>query len=388
MEFLIREATERDSEDLLGLYASIYGEEYPLSIGTNKKVMLSALQNKKEFLWLVAAHKETNQIIGSTIFEMDWNYKIGKVMGVATNLNFQKLGIAKCLIDEGTRKILEEKEGIDSLYATCRTVSLGPQLMFLRNNFLPLGIFPNARKINTYETLVLMGKYRAGVLSRRASVPKIPSVLEPILKTTEVVTGMPCMPPEIVPLEIGGIHDPAPPLSTDDFEFIDAPRFVQERFQQVIGNDREASFYPFHRPNLLICSHNDHTEIYASFSPKDHYCALITAEPSITGLKGRLKKLIFAMKELGIYYIEVLIRLDRYEVIRYLCQHRFLPSAVYPAMMEVDGVYHDFVLLTTTMVPLDFSEIKMHQAFHPYAEQYVQQWIGLNLDVYGLRRKL
>ena len=387
MEFVIRPANEKDSEELLGLYASIYGDDYPLEIGTNKRVMLDALRNPREFLWLVATHSERAQIIGSAIFELDWEYQIGKVAGVVVHPSFQKKGIAKSLIDEGTRRVLEGSEGINSLYATSRTISLGPQLMFLKNGFLPLGIFPNARKIKSYETLTLFGKFRQGILQNRFQVPNIPETLEPIIKITEAVTGTLYHSPEVSTSEANLVYRENIMMdSPDEFEFIHAPQFVQKRFMEMFSSDRYSLFYPFHRPNFLIVSSVDNTELYASFSEKDHYCALITANPSITGLQDRMKKLIFALKEKGIYYLETLVRLDRFEVIKYLTEHRFIPSAIYPAMMQEEGIFYDYVLLTTTMVPLDFSELKIHHAFHPYVEQYVKEWVKTNLDIYGLSK--
>jgi hypothetical protein len=125
-------------------------------------------------------------------------------------------------------------------------------------------------------------------------------------------------------------------------------------------------------------------ELYATFSKKDHYCVIITATQSIVDMGNRFKRMIFEMKELGIYYVETLVRTDAHEAIEFLVYNRFLPSAIYPAMKEVDGKMQDYVLLTRTMVPIDFSELAIDKAFKPYVTNYSKEWICLHLDSFGV----
>jgi hypothetical protein len=107
----------------------------------------------------------------------------------------------------------------------------------------------------------------------------------------------------------------------------------------------------------------------------------ITANNKISDLRDNFKKLVFAMKEIGIYYIETLVRVDYFETICFLTENRFLPSAIYPAMREEEGKMHDYVLLTRTMVPLDFSDAQIHDCFRPYVQQYAKKWVQLNLSM-------
>ena len=152
MALVMDRAKVEDVDKLLSLYLLIYQDDYPLEIGTNRQVMKEAIENKLEFLWLVMRDDESNAIAGSCIFEMDLKYKIGKVVGVAVADNYRDRKIATTLIEYGTRRILEEQKLVHSLYATTRTLAIHSQRMFLSNGFFPLGIFPNARKIKSYET--------------------------------------------------------------------------------------------------------------------------------------------------------------------------------------------------------------------------------------------
>ncbi len=86
------------------------------------------------------------------------------------------------------------------------------------------------------------------------------------------------------------------------------------------------------------------------------------------------------MKDIGIYYVETMVRTDRFDAIRYLTGNDFLASALYPAMKIENGVPQDYVLLTRTMVPLDFSEISISDNLRPYFDHYAKQWIGNHLN--------
>jgi len=377
MDLIIQKASLDDVDELLGLYIAVYGPDYPLEVGTNRAIMQEALRDTSEVLWLIMRDTERDVIAASVIFEMDLSLRIGKVMGAVVANGYRGQKVATKLINYGIQVVLESKKQVNSLYATARTVDISSQAMLLNSGFLPLGIFPNARKIKSYETLTLLGMFSSGVLEKRSAIDKVPERLLPIV--------------EICNKQIGHDHDkiesyscPSLPVEVDiedDFEFIFAPQFVEKRFEEIFSDDEESLFYPFHKPNLIISSVNTDLEIYASFNKKDHYCVLITANESIRSLQGKFKKLMFSMKEHGIYYVETLIRIDYFESICFLLDNRFLPSAVYPAMREEEGKLHDYVLLTRTMVPLDFSDAKIHEAFKPYVNQYVKQWLHLNLSI-------
>lgn len=380
MDLRIDRADISDIDGLLGLYLSIYGDDYPLEIGTNKSVMTHALNNPDKFLWYVMRDDSRGVIAGSCIVEIDTYFKIGKVTGVTTSRDYRGKGVAKKLIAHGTREIVDEKKMVNSLYATSRTISPASQVMLLHNNYLPLGIFPNARKIKTYESLALLGYFGEGVLERRIPVEKIPSHLGPITDIVCETVGMAKVAQKMESCPINSYRQINEDQSLDGgFEFMYAPKFVDRRFEECFNDDKESMFYPFHRPNLLIASESGDMEIFASFNKKDHYCVLITATNSIRDLRDRFNKLLFQMKDHGIYYVETLVRMDYFDTICFMAENKFLPSAIYPAMREIDGEMHDYVLLTRTMVPLDFSEMKIDDSFRPYVNQYARQWVHHNL---------
>lgn len=378
---LVRRALLSDREELLALYLTVYGDDYPLELGTNKQLMTKLLEDGDHAFWYVAEIPGRVGLVGSCVVELEPEFKIGKVTGAAVHPQCNGMGLATQLIGYAVKDAMEKAPSINTLYATTRTVSLASQKMLLSNGFKPLGIFPNARKIKTYETLTLMGLFREGVLEKRVTVEKIPpSMVEIYLQTNKSIGDE---------RSIELIED-CPNFSAkteheeSKWEFIEAPEFVEKRFNEIFKGDRESTFYPFHRPNLLISNTALGVELFASFSKKDHYCVLITANCPITTINGHFKKLAFALKEIGVYYLETLVRLDSFEAICFLSANRFLASAYYPAMREVEGKAYDYVLMTRTMVPLDFSDSHIAPEFTPFVREYVRQWVELNLSTVGV----
>ncbi len=385
MELIIDRAQKTDIDELMALYFQAYGPDYPLEIGTNKAVMQTAIENPEgahaQFQWFVMRDQERHTLAGSCIVELDLSLKIGKVTGVTVGKNYQGHGIANRLIEFAVRAAFETHD-VNSLYSTSRTVAISSQAMLLKNGFMPLGIFPNARKIKTYETLSLMGRFRPGVLEKRKPVAIIPTDLVPMAKTVEKIIGH--------PLYVSVDQCPSlPPVIGEsenrrlEFEFIDAQHFVHKRFEELFKQDKKGTFYPFHRPNLLIFEPTLGLEIFACFTKKDHYCVIISSNRSMRSLGRGLKSLIFAMQEQGIYYTELLVDLENFSSLCYLMENNFIPSAIYPAMREEEGAMHDYVLLTRTMVPLDFSEIDAHPSLSPYFKLYTEQWASRNLKTFG-----
>jgi RimJ/RimL family protein N-acetyltransferase len=381
MDFSINRAAAADVNQLLGLYISIYGRDYPLELGSNREKMLESISDQKHVIWPVIKDPESGSIVAAAIAELDFRYNIAKISGVVVHRSYRGNGAASRLISYLKDHIFANPQ-INSIYTTTRTVTIASQQMFLKNKFVPLGIFPNARKIKSYESLTLMGIFREGVFDSRLFVDSIPDFLFPLLDTVNQATDQQMCVDKVdcsAAIKRVGEED-IEGDSSAHFEFVDAPRFVGRRFKQMFEADPDKSFYPFHHPNLMITTEYREMEIYASFNKKDHYCVLIAANQPIANLDDQLKELLFSMKDLGIYYIEALVRMDNPETLCYLYDNLFIPSAIYPVMREVNGKMVDYVLMTKTMVPLDFSELSITAPFKPFVDQYVHQWLRRNID--------
>jgi hypothetical protein len=248
----------------------------------------------------------------------------------------------------------------------------------LKDGFIPLGIFPNAHKLKNYETLTLLAKFKPGILARREKVEVVPKQLGQILDILDKKYQI----QSDVLLRSSSrktLHGPAHSHPIE-FEFIDAPEFVQRKFYKEISDPYDR-FYPFHTPNFLMVSKDGEIEIYSHFSKQDKYCAIVGLNVPVHDLSGRLDGLLNQLKELGISYIELLMKLKFTQSIEAALDANFLPSAIYPAMCEDEqGKLQDFVILSRTMEMLDFKGMQVDRSFKPFIDQYVGLWKQMHLE--------
>ncbi|MBS1962865.1 MAG: hypothetical protein JST04_11655 [Bdellovibrionales bacterium] len=381
IEFEIGPAVIGDVDELLKLYFTVYGNNYPLAYGTDAKVMADAIQSN-EHVWLVTREKSSRKIVGSVVFELDPLNKVAKIVALVTHPNFRTHRLGSRMIESQTTELLGPKGAMNSVYATTRTVSIGVQLIFVRLGFLTLGIFPNAHKLREYETTTLFAKFRDGVLARRDPSVAIPAKLGPIyavLGDQITALGIPAPKPRTLPPTVAPGKPPAYYGDASEFEVVDAPEFVKRQYLATF-TDPYDRFYPFHQPNRLVASRDGKTEVYAHFSRPDRYCAILTLNAPIHAIGHRIPSLLSALRDHGASYFEVLIGVQHQKSIETLMQHRFLPSAIYPAMTESEGKLHDFVVMSRSMEPLNFQGMTIDHSLKPYVDQYVELWKKMHLD--------
>jgi GNAT superfamily N-acetyltransferase len=363
----IEPATVNDIVPLLGLYNLVYGSTYPLAIGTDAAVMRAVITNPDD-LWLVV-RSEQNEIIASLVAEQDMQNKIGRLQALVVHPEHRRLNLGSKLAEEIVRRTLGAEGSMNSLYTTTRTLSIGPQNIFLNLGFLPLGLFPNAHRVKEYETLTLLGKFRDGVLAERPALPAVPEKLLPILTVLN----------SLVPTEqkraiqISATPPRASGAPEHEFELIYAPDFVRRRFISTFSDPQER-FYPFHEPNLLISAKGGGPELYAYFGKQDGYCTIVAGTETFWQLAPSIDAMVRQLLDFGVSYIETLLPIFKTDSLKVLLEHQFIPSAVYPAMTVVQGAMQDFVLLSRTAEPLNFRGMAIDRRFKPYIDQYVRQW--------------
>ncbi|OFZ21480.1 MAG: hypothetical protein A2X94_08200 [Bdellovibrionales bacterium GWB1_55_8] len=373
MPFSIESAYLADINELLKLYFVVYGNSYPLSYN-DPKVMADTISSV-DHNWLVARDKATGAIAGSVVFDLDPINKVGKVAALVVHPDYRKQSVGSTLVSVGGRDLISEAGPLNTLYTTTRTLSVGPQLTFLRDGYLPLGIFPNAHRLREFETTTLLAKFKPGVLERRRRPERIPRKLAKIYEVLHAQLGV----TESQELTDRDEWTPAPAAPELEFELVFAPDYVLRRFNEAF-KDPYDRFYPFHLPNLLMASKNGEVEIYAYFSKVDGYCAIVALDQPVYTLEGRLRGLLRLLRGFGVSYLEVLMGVEHTRSLETLLQSQFLPVAIYPAMREVDGAMHDFVVLSRTMEPLNFRGMEIEKRFKPYVAQYIELWKDMYLN--------
>jgi GNAT superfamily N-acetyltransferase len=373
MSLVIESPHLSDIEELLRLYLLIYGRNYPIVYGSDEEAMANAIESDNH-QWLIMRDQTNGLIVGSIVFELDRVNKLGKVSAMVVHPEYQGAGIASQLVSYGDRLISPDGP-LNSLYTTARTQSIGPQLVFLREGYLPLGIFPNAHKLRWRETTTLLAKFKPGVLARRAHTPTLPEKVLPLYTVLHQK-----FPDLEIPNTAWSPEKPFRRLSRQDasFEAIFAPQYVLRRFKEQVSPSDQ--FYPFHLPNLLLVETGGTIEVFAYVNKADGYCTLIYCNRPTYQIEEFWPAMIEELHALGVTYVEVLIGADRFDSLETLLRMQFLPSALYPAMREEEGRTYDYVIMTHTIEPLDFRGMAIEQTFKPYVDQYVALWKQMHLD--------
>lgn len=379
---VIERAVVADVDEIITLYRLVYGKKYPISYGTDRDLLSRSIQDELSHLVLVARDLEKKVITGALIVEIDSENKIGKLLGLVVHPTFQKNKIGNHLVEFAGDHFLEKGNVLNSLYATTRTNTVGPQRVFIKNHYLPLGIFPNAHRLSQYETVTLFAKFRKGLLEKRVPVKEVVPSLMPIYNILQNLV------PDLSTPSAAEVVPVVPSITNEawEFEIIRAPNYVYRKFMETFPDPRDR-FFPFHTPNMLIADKQGRIEIFAYFSKRDGYCTLIKATRPIAELTGSLSSLYMQLDDIGVSYIEVLVNVKFTPTLTALMSGQFVPSAVYPAMREVDGKFEDYIVLSRTMEPLNFRGMSVISQFKPFIDLYVDTWKQVNLDsievVYG-----
>ncbi len=378
----LEEALISDANEIINLYRSVYGTKYPIAYGTDPELLKKAILDQDSHMVLIARDTSHQTIAGVLIVEIDAYNKIGKMVGLVVQPEYQRHKIGNNLVAFVSDFFLNKDQRLNSLYATTRTVIVGPQMIFVKNNYLPLGIFPNAHRLSQYETVSLFAKFREGILEKRLPEKDVPESVTPLYKILSDLV------PKIkIPVCDENIKQEKNEANEDwEFEIINAPEYAYRRFHENFPDPAD-HFFPFHTPNIIISEKKGRMDIFAYFSKRDGYCTLIKATKPISELKGKLTSLYMLLDDVGVSYIEVLVNVKHKPLIETLLSGQFLPCAIYPAMREINKHCEDYIIMSRTMEPLNFKGMHVVSQFKPFIDQYVEAWKKVNLDtievIYG-----
>lgn len=188
MSAVIAPAVRADIAELRQLYYAVYGPHYPVALGTDPAEMARLIADPHS-LWLVTRCADTGALTASAAIHGEAGSRTGRLEGIAVHPEHRSAGLAAALTGALCAGMLDTGR-LDSVYATVRTVSAGPQRVVARNGFRPLGILPNAVDLSSRESLALYARHAAGVLDRRIPVTEVPAPLLPLLRTAESALGI------------------------------------------------------------------------------------------------------------------------------------------------------------------------------------------------------
>ncbi|WP_329403642.1 GNAT family N-acetyltransferase [Streptomyces melanogenes] len=358
---LVDTAAVDDVPALRSLYHAVYGDCYPLRLGTDPVAMAAAMTDPT-VKWRVARDIATGDVVGSALLRTDVPLRIGKVEGIAVDPGHAGAGIGGALLEALMESAFGAEGGLDSVYATARCVSPAPQRLLLRHGFHPLGVLPGAVTLREVETLALLVRYRDGIPANRRAPGTVPQEVAPLL---EAARGH--------GVHFDDIHAesaPVPPRTGagTDLDVSHDPGLVLQRYAWTPSG--AARTLPLHLPNTLLASPDGRFEAYAVIDAIAGNGLLLEAHSAPDEAPEALGDVLRVMAERGADYIEAMLPLhDRTRIERHLA-HGFTPTALYPAMRREDGVWHDYVLLSHTTARVDADALRVDDRFSPYVRQH------------------
>ncbi|AUG81711.1 hypothetical protein CFP65_7107 [Kitasatospora sp. MMS16-BH015] len=371
MSYTITPAATADVADLRQLYYAVYGPHYPTALGTDPAEM-SRLIRDPYTLWLVARCARTGVLAGSAAVHGEPGSRIGRLEGLAVHPDQRGTGLAGQLTEALCARTLEAGTH-DSVYATVRTVSVGPQRVVARNGFRPLGILPNAVDLSSRESLALYARHSPGVLDRRVPVTEVPAALAPLLRSVEGSLGISYARTRTT------APQPAPSgAGRAPLEIVDAPAFVRRRFHERFPEPGRW-FYPLHTPNVLLTPEDGSFEVYAYLNRTGGYCALVAAHPDPAFANGWLESVTRTLTRAGAGYVEALVPLEHHGALSAFGAQGFIAGALYPAMRREGDGFHDYVVMSRTAEHIDFHGVVVDTPLQPFLDSCVSAWASTYL---------
>ncbi|MCX5015981.1 N-acetyltransferase [Streptomyces sp. NBC_00555] len=372
MNPVITPAACADIAELRQLYYAVYGPHYPVALGTDPAEMARLIEDPYS-LWLVGRCADTGALTASAAIHGEPGSRIGRLEGIAVHPGHRSAGLAAALTEALCAGMLDTGR-LDSVYATVRTVSAGPQRVVARNGFRPLGILPNAVDLRSRESLALYARHSAGVLDRRLPVTEVPAPMLPLLRTAEAALGIGY--PGV--RAAAPLAAPAPQGAVERLEMIEAPAFVRRRFREQFPG-AGGWFYPLHTPNVLLTPEDGRFEVYAYLNRAGGYASLLTAHPDPAAAAAYLEPVTRALARAGAGYVEALVPLAHQEALSAFLAQGFVAGALYPAMRADGDGFHDYAVLSRSSERIDFRGVAVEPPLQPYLDCYVSAWASTHL---------
>ncbi|MCS6954890.1 MAG: GNAT family N-acetyltransferase [Candidatus Calescibacterium sp.] len=371
-------------KDIKNLYYKVYGSFYSLPEIIDDELMEEILLDDNN-CWVVA--RDGNDIIGSLIFRVSKSISLAKALGAIVMPSHRGKGIFGRMFEFGLNFV-----DTDIIYALTRTISPEPQKLLLRYNFVPLGIFPNVRRVYAYENhgLYALIKPEAFKLRRKINniLPEIKNLLA-ILKDIMIRKFL-----------LGVLKDRyleyshLEPFISEKYDIVYREKFgidpkeakkvdikvinVEKDYFEVYDKLR-FKFFPFHKPNFKIST--EFGSVFLHLNMIDKHCAIMGIDTKREDLE-RVYNLFFnipyIVDKLDARYLEIVSMTPNYFNHSVLLDNGFIPAAYFPCLIperDKNNIFRtDAVIFFYPYNLPHFKKMFVPEDFKPYIK-YVYSMI-------------
>jgi hypothetical protein len=355
LNFKIKKANIQDKNYIKNLYKEVYGYNYSLPEVTDEDLLSEILLNP-ENVWLVVYDNE-NKVCGSLLFRIDKKNLLAKALAAVVKEKYRNNKIFELLFHLGFNYSILK---VEAVYALARTITLSPQKVLFKNNFIPAGIFPNVRRVLTYENHALFIYLTQKGLKKREKITKMNILVNEIY--------------QILQKYLIKLIYKENKLNLNDSEFF------REKYQKVLIqklnfkptildniniivdnvekeyneklNKLRFKFMPFHKPNFKIKTPLG--SIFLHFNYIDKHCAImgLEVEDDLEKIYNIFYNIPFIVDKLDARYLEVLSKAENYFYHNILIDIGFIPCAYFPIMLKENNKRKDVAAFFTPLISL------------------------------------
>lgn len=367
-EVLLRQASEEDMDDIKHLYYLVYGGKYTLP-EINDSDKMKWIIHDSNYFWVIG--ESGGEIVSSVIGVVDPKHRIGKTFAGLVRNDFRGNKLLKKKLEIVNRVLLEEQNKCDIIYAVVRTfapISLHEDLQDI--GYVDLGIFPNVRKVQKYETHGLKAYYKPSALEQRKTSPVL---IPPVNAIYDIVREKLSLEPAVIDNE--QLKTPGKPVAAADKLYIEKSAEVEaEYYDRRDNKELLCDFFPLHYPQLKLYTKGGKSEIYLHFQEIDGHASVMgikTEEP----VGAFLNLVCEYLESMDVKYLEILASAYDVEVQKQLYLANFLPCAYFPAaFLGPDNKRYDQVVFCRNFVPLNFQGMQFFSEAKPYALAFYKNY--------------
>jgi len=364
-------ATREDTQAIIDHYIAVYKGKYPLPEVSDPAIIARMVEDPG-YLWILA--KIEGRLVGSVIFAVDPVNKIGKVYAAAILNEFRGQDLMRTMTRHGLKLLTEKTRVCDVIYATTRTVSFAPQVILEHMGFISLGIFPNVRKIESFETHGLEVYLSPNCLGYRRKAPPLLQELHEFYQIAQQELNL--EEPETVILDEQDPRKMGPML---EFELNEDEAEVSHKFDHYQDKDlMQKVFFPFTEPNMLYSSKDGSTDVFVNLNRVDGNGVIVGYRYVGKDVRNALMWFCEAAAKSGMRYIEMLVNAFKPEMQRIALDAKFLPCAYFPAMrMNENGYREDFFVFSRSFEHLDFMDLHLVDNNRRFLDAFMKCWYNL-----------
>jgi len=367
----IRRAINHDLASIIELYSEVYDGTYPDQSFSDIYLLKESIL--KDFLF-VAFDKD--KVIACIKILYDPKNKIAKAGAAVVAEAYRGHNLTQELISHGIDVLKHSESGLEVLYAVTRTVNQSAQTLTENLGFKKLGIFPNVHKTNENETHALAAMYFGDALEKRYKDfdqhPKVMGHYKLAQKELNLETRQ----------ENNDFDKKNYDKPSRNMEIINAKNFVNYRKNKLIeAQEIDFAFFPFHTPTHLITNEDQTNEVFCYINKIDNYCVItgikIDREVDLADLLGKVSGLL---RNIGVRYVELLVRANRLNVIEKFLKAKFIPSGYFPSFQLENKTRYDYVVFSKSFEILDFNNINPKGLNKEFLKEYIRLWEEIYLN--------